>query len=150
MLITVGCVDSKPVGFQSWMFGGWRGGGCLCLRGRSWCGVHIHSLGRSPGAFEFSLDCGGGVPHQLAAQPLPPTFTGFSPLSDAWKWLRQFLGFFFFFSEEVVSYGAVDWLWLWEEVNSGSSYVTILSQNPDVDFLVLKIIKMTNSKLLPQ
>ena len=67
----------------------------------------------------------GGLYGEVVSQACPLTLMWPSLLC----WCRSRSARFWFFSEEVVPYFAVDPICLWEEMNSGSSYVVILNWN---------------------
>lgn len=125
----------------------------------SWTQAPLVFRARCLGAHHWSVglnSCGAFVPQGEAP--------GFSSLSAGWERLCQGFGLWWdclslpcyfhvgFFSlswcvgviqlvirsssEESMSYVAVGWC-SWEEVSSGSSYVTILNQNPSNEYMFL-------------
>ena len=73
---------------------------------------------------------GWGKVSKIVSQPFLPTSGWFPP--DVKRLFFQFLLVFCFALfplEELVLYIAVDLVCSWEEINSGSSYLTILNQN---------------------
>lgn len=71
----------------------------------------------------------GWVYGKNVSQPfLPALMFLFVYLSD--KLVTLLVFGVFIFSEEIVPYVAVDSVYLWKEMNSGSSYIGILNQNP--------------------
>lgn len=69
---------------------------------------------------------GGGIYGEIVSRPFLPALILFSSCLPNVKWLLyQFLGFI----REVVPYITVDLVLTWEEVSSGSFYVSILNQN---------------------